>query len=168
MSCDGAVVIKTTFINNHDNNGAGAELALSDLYACKIPLQMKILNGTQKTKKVDFASVEHAWYVRRMIRQPQVNTSRKVVTVANMEQIFVTTQADALYFLAQFNVVACLRHGAPSIRIIQPTSFAPTPRANITLVLLQVLCAQIIQKLTAFVRGSRAMLLIGGRTAAIW
>ena len=102
MSRDDAIVMKTTFIDNHDNNRVGAELELSDLYACKIPLQMKIRDGAQKTKKVEFASFEHAWCVRLMIRQPQVNQSHKIITVANMEQIFVTTLADALCFLVQF------------------------------------------------------------------
>jgi hypothetical protein len=89
-------------IDNYDNNRPGAELSLSDLYGCKVPLQMKIVNGVQKTKKVDFASFEHAWCVRRMIRQPHVGTGRTVVTVTNMQQQFVTTQEDALCFLAQF------------------------------------------------------------------
>jgi len=96
------MVMKTTFIDNHDKNRAGAELELSDLYACQIPLQMKIRDGAQKTKKLELASFEHAWCVRQMIRQPQVNKSNTIFTVANMEQIFVTTLADALCFLAPF------------------------------------------------------------------
>jgi len=102
MSRNDATAMKITFIDNHENNRVGAELELSDLYACKIPLQIKIHNGAQKTKKVEFASFEHAWCVRRMIRQPHVNQSHTIVTVANMEQIFVTTLADALCFLTQF------------------------------------------------------------------
>ena len=33
---------------------------LSDLYACKVLLQVKIVGGAQKTRKVEFASLEHA------------------------------------------------------------------------------------------------------------
>jgi len=102
MSCDRAVTIATTFIDNHDNNEPHAERELSDLCACKVPLQMKIRGGEQKTKKVLFASFEHAWCVRRMIRQPQVNKSHTITTVTNMEQAFLTTLEDAFCFLAQF------------------------------------------------------------------
>ena len=90
------------FIDNYDNNRAGASLLLSDLHACKVPLQMKILHGEKKTKKVDFASFEHAWCARRMIRHPDVGASHTVVTVQHMQLDFVTTQEDALCFLAQF------------------------------------------------------------------
>jgi len=98
------------FIDNYDNNRVGATLVLSDLYACKVPLQMRILNGEQKTKKVDFASFEHAWCARRMIRHPHVGATHAVVTVQYMHQDLVTTQEDAFCFLAQFEqggVFAC-------------------------------------------------------------
>jgi len=89
-------------VDNFDNNQKGAERVLSDLYACRVPLQVKIVGGTQKSRKVDFASVEHAWCVRRMIRHPHIGVTRSVVTVVNMKQEFITTQEDALCFLAQF------------------------------------------------------------------
>jgi len=91
-----------TMIDNHTNNADNTEMELSDLYGCKVPMQMKIVNGVQKSKKVDFASLEHAWCMRRMMRNPHVGTSRSIMTVSNMQQEFVTTQEDALCFLAQF------------------------------------------------------------------
>jgi len=89
-------------VDNYDNNLKGAERVLSDLYACRVPLQVKIVGGAQKTRTVKFASLEHAWCVRSMIRHPHIGVLRSVVTVINMKQEFVTTQEDALCFLAQF------------------------------------------------------------------
>jgi len=91
-----------TMIENHTNNADNTERELSDLYGCKVPMLMKIVNGVQKSKKVDFASLEHAWCMRRMMRNPHVGTSRTIMTVSNMQQEFVTTQEDVLCFLAQF------------------------------------------------------------------
>ena len=127
MSCDDAMVMRTTFIDNHDHNRAGAERELSDLYACKIPLQMKIRDGAQKTKKVEFPSFEHAWCVRRMIRQPQVNKSHTIMTVANMEQIFVTTLADALCFFAQFECGGVLASWSAMNTYFPTASFTASP-----------------------------------------
>jgi len=89
-------------VDNYDNNMKGAERVLSDLYACRVPLQVKIVGGSQKTRTVQFASLEHAWCVRRMIRHPHIGEVRSVVTVINMKQEFMPTQEDALCFLAQF------------------------------------------------------------------
>jgi hypothetical protein len=89
-------------VDNYDNNLKGVERVLSDLYACRVPLQVNIVGGAQKKRTVQFASLEHAWCVRRMIRHPHIGVNRSVVTVINMKQEFLTTQEDALCFLAQF------------------------------------------------------------------
>jgi len=89
-------------IDNFDNNQQGTELELSDLYGCRVPMSVKILNGIPKSMRVDFASLEHAWCMRRMICIPLIGGKRDIVTVSHMHTVFVTTQADAACFLAQF------------------------------------------------------------------
>jgi hypothetical protein len=104
-SADDEDNLKTAIIDNYDNNQTQSTTKeLSDLYGCSVPLSIKIVNGTQKSKKVDFASLEHAWCVRRMIRSPLVGSSTQIVTVKNMQQMFTTTTQDAICFLEQFEM----------------------------------------------------------------
>jgi len=89
-------------IDNIDNNTEGAMTELSDLYGCKVPMSVKVVGGIPKSKKVDFASFEHAWCMRRMIYNPHIGNCRSIVTVSSMQQLFITTHEDAACFLTQF------------------------------------------------------------------
>jgi len=101
---------------------------LSDLYACKVLLQVKIVGGAQKTRKVEFASLEHA--VRAQNDTPSTHWGGlKRCDSRQTKQEFVTTQKDALCFLAQFEAGGCLRRGRASTNITPSTTLWRSPRA---------------------------------------
>jgi len=89
-------------IDNFDNNQQDTKPELSDLYGCHVPMSVKIVHGSPKSMRVDFASLEHAWCMRRMMCAPHVGETRNIVTVSHMNTAFVTTQEDAKCYLAQF------------------------------------------------------------------
>jgi len=90
-------------VDNFDNNNVTATRELSDLYVCLIPLRMTILGGQQKSKMVVFASLEHAFVVRRMLQKPVVGQKREVFPLGSSILIgFTTTTQDCLFFFEQF------------------------------------------------------------------
>lgn len=90
-------------VDNFDNNSVTATRELSDLYFCFIPLRMTILGGPLKSKMVIFASIEHAFVVRRMLQKPVVGRQREVFPLGSSISIgFTTTTQDCLTFFEQF------------------------------------------------------------------
>jgi hypothetical protein len=136
-------------IDNFDNNQEGTKPELSDLYGCHVPMSVKIVNGAPKSMRVDFASLEHAWCMRRMMCAPHIGEQRNIMTVSHMHTVFVTTQEDAKCYLAQFeamgvfaswaetniyypvNKITCAKKGPHNIGLIARFVCSNNPQAKV-------------------------------------
>ena len=90
------------FIDNISNNNTGAVQELSDLYACKMPVLMRVVGKACNKIKVTFASFEHAWNVLRFLQFPTPGRVHNITTVQHMTQRFEVTLDKACLFMRQF------------------------------------------------------------------
>jgi len=90
------------FIDNISNNNTCAVQELSDLYACEMPVQMRVIGKACNKIKVTFASFEHAWNVLRFLQFPPPGRVHNITTVQNMTQRFEVTLDNACLFMRQF------------------------------------------------------------------
>jgi len=100
---DCAQHISGMFVDNFENNLCPTDSVpeLSDLYPCCIRLRIKTPGTAQKSRMINFASLEHA-FMYRMIRFPFVDSHTLVPDESGTDCQLTISANDASVFLNQF------------------------------------------------------------------